>query len=319
MKNEDMNNKENISDELMDELSLNIRDGLNASFDADGISVSEELIAKTLGAVKAAEGTDKAKWFEEDKPVVRFSTRFWKIAGSIAAVVVLGVVGIGIFAGSGRGIGKMNKSESIASDCAEKSVMYDLYSGEDMFEPDSDAESYVEDSKVSKYSFTVKSAEEAAEEYCETPMFAAAECNEAAVEDGMPDNSPEEDNLYTAKEYEPAITADYIQNNVESIETWQKITDYLESVRGELISSVTGSTDEVETELLSGSKILFDASYFGNGGRQNYNITVFDNRYFITNAPFVSSSVDDYTFEMYNLDDGFAVADELNRILNENE
>ncbi len=103
-----------------------IKNGLDASFDAEQIFVSEDLIAKTLSRINAAPASEDMTASAEtiaslDKVVSTDKNaskkRFWRTASGIAAALLVGVVGIGFLA---RGIGASKGGSMTVSDESAK-------------------------------------------------------------------------------------------------------------------------------------------------------------------------------------------------------
>lgn len=92
------------------EFEAAIREALNSSAEDLGISVSDELIARTLKAIDAEPecGQDKVTDFEEAKKKRR---GIYKIAAGIAAAAFIGVVGLTVIKGMG---GNVSKSDNAA-------------------------------------------------------------------------------------------------------------------------------------------------------------------------------------------------------------
>lgn len=99
------------------EFEAAIRDGLNASFDECDLCVSDELIARTMAAIEAA---DKAEAAAPAGGVIDITkrakrARTFRIAAGIAAAVVIGAVGIGIASGSRLKSDSASEAEAPAS------------------------------------------------------------------------------------------------------------------------------------------------------------------------------------------------------------
>lgn len=310
---------ENIVNEELNIDDMGIRDGLNASFDIDDICVSEDLIARTISAIKAAENTDKAKWIEAEQDskseeaeqaeknsegkIVRFNwSRFAKIAGSIAAVLVLGVIGISVL---GRlGVGKM-KSDTASA-------------------PKSEASNYIAADTASTEAYSMSE---------EPASVEASDEMEAKYEDDIlmhaDSNSGMDDSAFTKREdglnkfamsdmaeEEPATASDAgesLENEVDG-ETYIALAVYLESVSTGTIFNHAGFLTEEEAQLLEGD-ILFTACYYGPEFWQWNNLTVYEDRYYISYSPVISSNSMDYKVAMYNLEDIDTVISELEGIV----
>ncbi|MCR5330508.1 MAG: hypothetical protein K6E62_04885 [Lachnospiraceae bacterium] len=91
-------------DELMDDLGLDIGKSLKTAFDRKDISVSEDLIAATMARIKALEAgnTETTDNSNDPAPVtditsaVRKRRRILRIAGPVAAALIIGIFGISI-------------------------------------------------------------------------------------------------------------------------------------------------------------------------------------------------------------------------------
>lgn len=94
------------------EFAALIREGLNSSFEAEDICVSDELIARTMKSIQA-----------QPIPLLR-RKRFIRIAGSIAAALIIGVIGISALT---KGAG-MKKSESTETATNSLAFMTDFTS-----------------------------------------------------------------------------------------------------------------------------------------------------------------------------------------------
>ncbi len=91
-------------DELMDDLGLDIGKSLKTAFDRKDISVSEDLIAATMARIKALEADNTETTDNSNAPdpvtditsAVRKRRRILRIAGSVAAALIIGIFGISI-------------------------------------------------------------------------------------------------------------------------------------------------------------------------------------------------------------------------------
>lgn len=326
--------KDNKFDEnIMNEEELNIddmgiRDGLNASFDIDDICVSEDLIARTMSAIKAAGNTDKAKWIEAEQDskseeaelnneaeeaeqakknsegkIVRFNwSRFAKIAGSIAAVLVLGVIGISVL---GRlGVGEM-KSDTTSDPKSEASnyIAADTASTEAYSMSEEPASVEADDEMEAKYEDDILMPADG-NSYMDDSAF--TKCEDGLNKSAMSDMAEEE----------PATASDAgesLENEVDG-ETYIALAAYLESVSTGTIFNHAGFLTVEEAELLEGD-ILFEVSYYGPEFWQWNNLTVYEDRYYISYSPMISSNSMDYKVAMYNLEDIDTVISELEGIV----
>ena len=350
--------EKNVQEELNID-DLGIRDGLNASFDIDGISVSEDLIAKTLGAIKEAEGTQKAEWIEEDEGVAAWIEtkedtsandealkkekaqnrrakilRFTKIAGSIAAVLVIGVVGIKVISNSGMSMSKndaaMESPKSFAARDEEAKVSdmcEETYSKAEYYCEDN----YLADNGCEDDAYVVKNAE-----------YTVANSADTA-EEPMADAAMESDMLKSEAEVpmEPAVTEDGLTKSIEAgaaeapastggvsdgfysedynpievdKETFEAITKYLENVRADVIFDKKGFMEDSERSYLEG-EILYAVKYSGNHFWDNYTLDIYKDRFYLANVPFISSNSKDYTYSMYRLYDAEATIDGIKDII----
>jgi hypothetical protein len=105
--------KNKNNDSRIDTDNLNLKDHLNASFDNDKITVSEDLIARTLKAVKESENQEVKVGQKNEIKKKQFPVR--QVA-SAAAVIVLLLVGMNVLQ---NGFPKNSKEDTrIASDSA---------------------------------------------------------------------------------------------------------------------------------------------------------------------------------------------------------
>lgn len=117
----DNNNKKNSFPGDLDNMRL--KDHLNASFELDNIKVSEDLIARTLKAVKEAEV--QAEHPEEMNKIKRFSVR--RLVSAAAVVLVL-LVGIQVIRNSSIGSKKdAGSSENLSTEMAADNGMAQTY------------------------------------------------------------------------------------------------------------------------------------------------------------------------------------------------
>lgn len=81
------NNKNNVLQDDFDDLQL--KDHLNASFDIDNIKVSEDLIARTLKAIKESDPQDEQR--KEEKKIKPFPVRRLVSAAAVVFVLFAGI------------------------------------------------------------------------------------------------------------------------------------------------------------------------------------------------------------------------------------
>ncbi len=117
------NNKKNSHPGDLD--NLNLKDHLNASFDIDKITVSEDLIARTLKAVKESELQEER--LQEAEKIRHFPVR--RLVSAAAVILVL-LVGIRVAQNGLPGNKKdaqINYSTGAAGDSAAESGTADIY------------------------------------------------------------------------------------------------------------------------------------------------------------------------------------------------
>lgn len=118
---------------------MNIRSHLNTSLDLNGISVSEDLINRTLRAIKEQQTKDEeqnnihAK--SADQKVIPWGRYFRGVAGVAAAILV---VALGITAMTNRNFESKSDENSSAPESTDKSIMMDAKSTAEEYTKDSD-------------------------------------------------------------------------------------------------------------------------------------------------------------------------------------
>ena len=224
---------EYVSDEAFEQM---IREGLNASYDAADLCVSEDLIARTLSAIAAADtdemiqtdGTDevsRAADMDETGPTagtdemshsdaepaadivhIRERKHLYRTITGIAAAAVIGIAGIGILR---TGLGSSSKSESMMN-----ADFYDELASVDCAEMDyAETEEY----ELALYEATGEGAypeetPDAATSYGSSSS-AARDIRGESITDGSPESAQDNAGVNEPNEENNGATNEYAEEN----------------------------------------------------------------------------------------------------------
>ena len=273
-----LKNSENITD--IDDMTAEyvqdeefekfIRDGLDDSWEDLGLSVSDDLIARTMQAIKehasegsadtAAKAVTKAAEPEAQESAGRTKVisfrRYSRIAAGIAAAVLVGIVGIGI-ASRGSFLSKSAKGDSAAPAYIANNMTADTaaYSSEaaDYDEADENdfdntpmvsADSLLTEDAFAQEKMAVDAGSATAGNMIQSIGEGTAKATDTVME--MDDRSEESSYSGYDGEYARALYDEMLNNagdvfcdTVRDENTWNEITEYIRSVEIVQEDSVT--------------------------------------------------------------------------------
>lgn len=303
-----------------EEFEKMLRDGLNSFFKDDEISVSDDLIARTMKAIEdikleaetpdneagAGEQESEAKVASIDSARRRKLYRFYKIAGAVAAVALLGVVGVSVLRNgtnmmkSAAPTANMAIMADRADDCATEATAEAVSDSMDMDVADSGTAA-----PMLSNGFTEEKSK-----YAET----ADDCLDGYyVEE---DDQSEPIIWYVGDvevDFYPLSNAYYITGD-NGEELFNNIYDTAFVECGEAVYDTVGfTTEDIIPEDIGFAVMTVD--YMSADCRKSVTIKVYEYYCEINDAVPVSSSLQDYTAALYKVDDGYGLADRLMTML----
>lgn len=292
-----------VQDEEFEKL---LHDGLVSSFEDEELCVTEDLIARTLKAIKT-ECEGESNELPELSKIVKIQdagkennvvtdarvrrNRFIRIAAGIAAAMFVGVIGISLFGG------RMKKDSGTSSENSMKSAMYSMTN--------------MKEATASKRDDSATMVSDAAQvdNYISDETFACdSECADVPV------MAEGESNNCVATDY-------YNLSGDESVDVYEEVRSIAQNAWVDVIYDTTGFvTDDMQKQIPDDmGELLLVITYMSDDVRYMGSIGIYKGYCEISESNPLSSDSSDYCSRLAVIEDGEALTADLVEILKQAE